>query len=59
MATTMFRYDPDLAGAVINWPHGSGTAIQDCGTANPDPKEICMDILENWELTCLVAKVSL
>jgi hypothetical protein len=33
--------DPDPAGTVINWPFGSGSVIQDYGSAVPDyPKEM-------------------
>ncbi len=33
------RQDPCLIGLVLNWPPGSGSVIQDYGSADPDPKE--------------------
>jgi hypothetical protein len=36
----MSREDPDLVGCVIDWPPGSGTAIQNYGSAYLDMKEI-------------------
>jgi hypothetical protein len=33
MVKKMSRKDPDPAGSVINWPHGS--VIQDSGSADP------------------------
>ncbi len=40
VATKMTRLNPELAVSVINWPPGSGSAIQDYGSTDlaPDPK---------------------
>jgi hypothetical protein len=40
MATEMSNWYRYPAGSVINWPPGSGSLIQDYGSADPDPKEI-------------------
>jgi hypothetical protein len=32
----MFRQGPDLAGSVINWSPGSGSVIQEYGSADSD-----------------------
>ncbi len=35
----MSRYYPDQAGSLVNPPGGSGSVIQDYGSADPDPEK--------------------
>jgi hypothetical protein len=40
IATRIIRQDPDPARSIVNCPPGSGSVIQDYGSADPDLKEI-------------------
>ena len=39
----MSRYDQDPAGSAYNWPPGSGSVIQEDGSADPDSNQIFRD----------------
>jgi hypothetical protein len=43
MATKMPSYDQAPNGSANNWFPGSGSLIQDYGSADPDPKDLFTD----------------